>query len=108
MKLRDLTLEKLAAESDLSKCYLSRSFSLLAGCSFEAYRKNRRIAEGKRLLLETPLPLEQIAFFLGFSRLEEFTEMFEKATGYKPNAYRECAPGPGVQLPDRAGTTTPL
>jgi AraC-like DNA-binding protein len=89
MELRDLCLEKLAAESGLSRGYLSRNFPGLAGQSFKDYRRKRRIAAARKLLIETPMTLEQIAFQLGYAHLEDFTILFEKSTGYKPNAYRQ-------------------
>ena len=89
MALKDLCLEKLASESGLSRGYLSRNFPSLAGHSFKDYRRKRRIAEARKLLIETPMNLEQIAFLLGYAHLEDFTILFEKATGFKPNAYRQ-------------------
>jgi AraC-like DNA-binding protein len=89
MELKYLCLERLSTEAGLSKGYLSRNFPYVAGRSFKAYRRNRRIAEALRLLTETPMTLEQIAFLLGYAHLEDFTILFEKATGYKPNAYRD-------------------
>lgn len=108
MELRDLCLEKLSAEAGLSKCYLSRNFPLIAGYSFEEYRKNRRITETKRLLTETPMFLEQIAFALGFARLEDFTIFGEETTGYKPKAFRDYYVANGRFPPDKGGATKPL
>lgn len=101
MELKDLRLERLSAEAGLSRGYLSRNFPHLAGRSFKAYRRNRRIAEALRLLTETPMTLEQIAFLLGYAHLEDFTILFEKATGYKPNSYRDHFGRTGTSLPIR-------
>lgn len=107
MELKVLCLEKLAEEAQLSRGYLSRSFPLVADRSFEDYRRDRRIAEGKKLLLETPMTLEQIAFFLGFARSEGFSNMLEDTTGFKPNAYRDYFWQHGKPPPDRGGAKKP-
>ena len=107
-ELKDLCLGKLAEEALLSRGYISRSFPLVAGRSFKDYRRDRRIAEAMELLLETPMTLKQIAFFLGYSRVEDFTIMFEEATGYEPKAYRDYFSTYGKAPPVKCRLTKPL
>jgi len=51
-----------------------------------------RIAEARRLLRASLLPLSEIARLSGFSSLEYFTNSFSAAVGKSPAAYRDAKP----------------
>ncbi|MFN8377007.1 MAG: helix-turn-helix domain-containing protein [Anaerolineae bacterium] len=51
----------------------------------------QRIARARHLLRQTELPLHQIALDSGFATQSHFTQVFRRATGLTPKAYRQRA-----------------
>lgn len=49
----------------------------------------RRLEEAVRLLVETELPIQHIAFDIGFSRQSSFSTFFKAEKGLTPSAYRK-------------------
>lgn len=62
------------------------------GTRFSEVLDARRERLAKRLLDETPLPLGEIAFRVGFSDLATFSRAFKRWTGVPPGAYRRARP----------------
>jgi AraC-like DNA-binding protein len=58
------------------------------GISPSQYRLNCRIAEAKRLILETRMPIARIAEQTGFQTLTHFSVIFKAKTGKPPSAFR--------------------
>ena len=46
---------------------------------------------GRRLLIETRLPVSEIAYQLGFEYPQHFSRLFKSRTGMTPNKYRLTA-----------------
>ena len=84
-----LTLDLLAAETNVNKYYLAHAYKQTYGISPISYMIARRIREGKRLLVETDLSLSQISGILGFSSASYFSQSFRKAEGISPLEYRK-------------------
>jgi AraC family transcriptional regulator, arabinose operon regulatory protein len=64
-------------------------FKASTGISPGKYRMRRRIEEAKRLLpVNRSLPLEQIAYQLGYTNVYEFSAQFKKLTGLPPGKFR--------------------
>jgi AraC-like DNA-binding protein len=57
--------------------------------SFTDYVNQIRIAEVKRLLKETKLPVSEIAYNAGFSNISHFNRVFKTITGVSPSQFRE-------------------
>jgi AraC-like DNA-binding protein len=57
--------------------------------SFTDYVNQIRIAEVKRLLKETKLPVSDIAYNAGFSNISHFNRVFKTITGVSPSQFRE-------------------
>ena len=86
-----ITLEHLAQYANLNKYYLVHVFNREMGCSPISYLIDRRIAESKRLLGSTDLPIQQISIQLGFSSPSYFSQSFRRSTGFSPAEYRRQA-----------------
>jgi AraC-like DNA-binding protein len=81
-------LEALAAECRLSRSHFARAFKVSTGLSPHRWLRNQRVAHAKTLLLETDLPLEQIAQACGFADSSHLTRVFARATSLPPGAWR--------------------
>lgn len=85
---RPLTLEEVAAHTYVSPHTLSVAFGQMLGLSFKNYLILLRIAESKRLLLSTDLPIADIAGRVGYSNVNNFIKMFRSRVGTTPLQYR--------------------
>lgn len=84
----DLTLERLAAEVDLSPDHFGRAFRASLGVSPLRYIAQRRLQRAKALLLDPAMSITDIAMALGFATPSHFTSNFHKATGTTPSQWR--------------------
>ena len=84
----DLSLTGLAGMYGLSPNYFSTLFKKKAGCNFIHYLTSLRIAESKRLLLETNLTIREIAERVGYYSASFFIRSFKKAEEITPSEYR--------------------
>ena len=85
---RDLSLEKMAAEVDISPLYLPRAFKAAFGQSPHQYVLSRRIERAKDLLRGTSLPIVDVALAAGFSSQSHLSHWFLRIVGVSPAAYR--------------------
>ncbi|MBQ6240583.1 MAG: helix-turn-helix domain-containing protein [Firmicutes bacterium] len=84
----DLSLEKVAEQFFLSKYYLSHAFRELTGFTFVEYVNNVRVKEAEKLLVETTLPVSEVAKEAGYGTLTHFGRIFKRVTGTSPQVYR--------------------
>lgn len=85
----EISLTDLSDMFHLSKEHLCRLFKKVTGENLFTYIMNLKLAEAKRLLIETDLTLENIAFQLGFSNGNYFSKVFKKNEGISPRDYRQ-------------------
>ncbi|WP_029192601.1 response regulator [Paenibacillus harenae] len=86
---RDLSLEGVAHELNVSAVYLSRLFKQEVGASFINVLTHTRIEQAIRLLSETDLSINEIAERTGYESQHYFSTSFKKAAGLSPNQYRK-------------------
>jgi AraC-like DNA-binding protein len=79
----------LAAACGLSERYFAKLFREQMGCSVAQYIKSAQLIKAKAFLLETDLPLKEIAHRLGFSTPANFSAAFRAATGSTPGQFRK-------------------
>ncbi len=84
-----LTLEMVAERVHLSPAYFSRRFKKLTGFGYKEYLNYVRLKEASRMLLETDLPVADIAQLCGFSDGNYFGDLFRKEKGISPRMYRK-------------------
>ena len=82
------TVADLARVCGLSERYFAKLFRTQTGMTASDYIKTIKITKAKQLLLETNLPLKQIAYQLGYSDSANFSSFFRTATGTTPGLYR--------------------
>ncbi len=85
----DISMLKLAAELGISPVQLSRRFSKSLGMTPSSYLSHIRLEKAQLLLIETSLPLEQIAQACGFSNGFYLSRVFTKIMKVSPSAYRK-------------------
>ncbi len=83
-----IALADLAAQTNLTPCYLSTLFKKETGKSFATYLMNVRIETAIALLTKTDYTYSQIAYSLAFCSQSHFTKTFRLCTGYTPKQYR--------------------
>lgn len=82
-----ITLKGIAEEAKISPFHLSHLFSREEGFSLRSYIAKVRLREAKKLLLETSLPISEIANRVGYSDPRYFTRLFRKITGLAPSKF---------------------
>jgi AraC-like DNA-binding protein len=84
----DVDYVKLAQACDMSERTLRRKFKNTMGLSLHQFVLHQRVAEARRLLRETALPMKSIAKALGYSDVYFFTRQFRQLAGVPPALYR--------------------
>lgn len=83
-----ITLDDLSQRFNISKFYLQRTFRKYTGYSPYAFQQNIRIAKAKELLRTTDLPVNIIAYTVGFESSSAFIAVFKSQEGITPLKYR--------------------
>ncbi len=84
-----LTIEEMSRDLGYSVSVLKRQIKNATGFSPMAYFAALKIEEGKRLLIESPLSITEIAACLGFSSVHHFSRQFKQKTGVSPSDYKK-------------------
>jgi AraC family transcriptional regulator len=83
-----LSLDDLAAVAGVHPGHLARVFREKVGCTIGEYVRRLRIESSKQAVLESHLPLSQIAASAGFYDQSHFNRVFKSTFGVTPTAYR--------------------
>ncbi|WP_353625832.1 helix-turn-helix transcriptional regulator [Bacillus sp. JCM 19041] len=84
-----LTLEQCAADLHYNANYLSSVFKKGTGMTFSDYVADHRLSEAKKWLVDTDIPIKQIAETLGYKNSQNFIRSFRKSTSMTPGQYRQ-------------------
>ena len=87
----NLSLEKLSEISCISISALERRFKKHLGRTPSQYINEVRLREARRLVIETDIPISQIAFQCGFIDPSYFSKRFCKTYGKPPSKLRKKA-----------------
>lgn len=85
-----ITLAGAAKALNMSEYYLAHTFKEQFGVPPMQYVMKRRIGEAQGLLMDTMLPVAEIAEELGFRSPCHFNTMFNKYVGMPPGKYRDA------------------
>lgn len=83
-----ISLERLCRIAYMGGTKLKSAFREHYGCTITEYILQRRMEQAQHLLIETELPIGEIAKVIGYERADSFTKQFQKATGLLPREYR--------------------
>ncbi len=84
-----ISLDEAAAWVNLSPSYLSKLFKKELDKNFNAYLNQIRVEKSKNYLLNTDIPLIDIAGMCGFEDQSYFSKVFKKYSGNSPGKFRE-------------------
>ena len=85
----DLSLEFLADHFGISTSYLSHRFKQVTGFSVTDYIQMTRIRNVQALLINTQIPITELAEPCGFNCFSQFNRVFRKHIGMSPSNYRK-------------------
>lgn len=106
-KTETVTLDQAAAVAKMSPKSFCRFFKANTGKTLVEYVNELRIGEACRQLLETDLPVSEIALECGFNNLSNFNRRFRELKGSTPREYRRQNPiepsEQGRQMPPAVG-----
>lgn len=86
---KKLEVEQLLQTTQWTKRHLTRIFMQYLQISPYQYILIRKIEKAKSLLKETNIPINEIAFDLGFQSYSSFTNTFKKINNETPDNYRK-------------------
>lgn len=84
-----LTLSDIAKALHINEYYLAHAFKDEFDQPPIQYMMKRRIGEAQGLLMDTSIPIGDIAEYLGFSSVSHLNTMFNKYVGIPPGKYRQ-------------------
>ncbi len=79
-----LSLDELALHADSSRRQLERLFQRYLGCSPTRYYLSLRLARARQLLLQTNMPITDVAIACGFVSPPHFTKCYNDRYGWSP------------------------
>ncbi len=86
---KGISLEDVANHVNISTYYLSKVFKKEMGVNFITYVTDRKMDIAKEMLVNTDIPVLNIALDLAYNEANYFSKAFKKKTGYTPSEYRE-------------------
>jgi len=84
----EIVFEEMAKEIGISYSYMRKIVYEQTGKSLSDYLNLLRIAKAKELLLDSNLPIAQIASEVGCMNVRSFNRLFRKFEGMPPSSYR--------------------
>lgn len=85
---REISLKTLSKTLYLSEKQTERIFEQEFGISFKKYILNIRFNEAKYYLINTDMPIQNIALQVGYKSYNGFRQLFTSRTGKSPKEYR--------------------
>ncbi|MCM3398217.1 AraC family transcriptional regulator [Oceanobacillus profundus] len=86
---QEIDKAELAALSHTHPGNLSRRFKKETGMTITEYQQDLRISQARHLLRTENLPVDEIAWIVGYKDPSYFGRVFKNVTGYSPSVYRE-------------------
>ncbi|MBZ5708724.1 helix-turn-helix transcriptional regulator [Nannocystis pusilla] len=84
-----LLLKDVAAHVGLSPFHFLRLFRAVFGVTPHQYLVHARVEQAAARLLETEVPVTELAFAVGFGDLSNFVRTFHRLVGLSPGRYRQ-------------------
>ena len=90
---RNITNQEMAELVGYHEHYLNRLFVKCMGMSLHNYLLKHRLTQANYLILNTDLPLQDIAAQTGFNSYSNFYISYKNHYGYTPHEYRKLLKG---------------
>lgn len=85
----EIAIDKIAGELNYSKFYIARVFREHTGSTIYKYIQSRRLTEAARMLVETDMPIVDIAYEVNYQSQQSFTQAFHQVYLCTPQVYRK-------------------
>ena len=85
----NITLEKVSNLTGLSLNHFSKVFGDFTGTNFKTYLNTIRIENAEKKIIETNMPILDIAYECGFNSIRTFNRAFKEIRGVKPSDFRK-------------------
>ncbi len=86
---KKITLADISEKFYINPYYFSQLFKKKNGYTYQSYVTNLRIKRAEKLLIDTNLKIYEICEVIGYTDLNHFNKLFERANGLKPSEYRK-------------------
>lgn len=83
-----MTMRELADSLHLNSSYFSVLFKEQVGLNFSEYLMRKRVQRAKELLVQTNLPISEIAERVGYQTDKYFIKVFKSLENISPSKYR--------------------
>ena len=83
-----LSVAKIAKNTNCSESYINHVFKKKSGMSVSAYINAVRVRHAKELLISADESISNVAFAVGYSDSNYFSDVFRRTVGITPTAYR--------------------
>lgn len=87
--MKDISLDEVSREVDISPYYFSKIFKDETGENFIEYVTNIRMEKAKELLTNSDCSMKEICSMVGYQDPNYFSRSFKKNTGVTPTEYKE-------------------
>ena len=84
----NISIQDIADALHFNPQYLMRSFKSVTGMSIFEYLTHSRMEAAKKILLNTKMPIKDVASLVGYDNYVYFTQVFRKVTGVTPSQFR--------------------
>ncbi len=85
---QEITVRGMAEELEVTPGYLTAQFKKETGCTPVAFLRAIRMKQGAKLLVETSLPVREIAGLTGIADENYFIRLFCREYGQTPGKFR--------------------
>jgi AraC-like DNA-binding protein len=92
----ELSPESLADSLNIGYSWFRRMFKQYTGLAPAQYQLQLKIQKAKELLMDTNIPVKEIAFRLNFYSHYHFSNLFRKKTGFSPSEFRSMSVGEAI------------
>ena len=86
---RDISLDDISREIDISPYYFSKIFKENTGENFIDYLTTLRIDKAKELLETTDMSMKELCGEVGYANPNYFSRIFKKIVGLSPTEYKD-------------------
>ncbi|HXV92346.1 MAG TPA: AraC family transcriptional regulator, partial [Pseudonocardia sp.] len=88
-----ISLRDVARAVSLSPGHLTTTVRIRTGRTVQEWITERRMADARRLLVETDLAVAEVARAVGYDAAGYFTRVFRRSHGVTPRAWRRAERG---------------
>lgn len=92
----EFDIAAICAQLGLSRSQVHRKLKKSTGASTSVFIRSIRLEKGKEMLLDSSLPVSEVAFKVGFKDPSYFTRAFTRKFGKPPSAFRKGVDGKGI------------